>query len=308
MSHVASDSPTHVDVGGTKIYLAPERLFHLTYDESSDLFSAGIVFFELLFKTHPFYREGENYAEYMKKRPDPRFPAGYREISKTLLEILCSMLSYNPKNRYEVRNNILLNTNYMKLSMDHQTEAMNNIKDGEEAERCGKFSEAAIHFSDASLNLSISKHETDNLNAELKDSIINYRKRALHSIYLYKHSFNQFKCSGTLSMYDEYYEYLMEVTASTPTLKYFIEIGYNGELYLCENKREIAFKNFMDALQYLNQAMLSEPSGDRKSIIGKKVRYFSDYISHSKYLKYISDAAMDQYGRIVEVFKLTRSS
>ncbi|XP_044765910.1 myosin light chain kinase A-like [Coccinella septempunctata] len=278
LSHVVGriDSPTLGDAGGTKVYLAPERLSHSNYDESSDLFSAGIVFFEMLFKLHPFYKEGDNYAEFMKNKPVPRFPQGYQsQVPKEWLEILCSMLSYNPKNREEVRNNNLLKTNYIKKSMDHQAAALRSIANGEEAEKTGRYAESAIHFMDASINLAISKHEADVQNkdfiSDLNSRVIDYRKKALLSIHLFKHSFSHYQSTAGFSVYDEYYEYLMEVTASTPSLKHYLEIGYNGELYLCENKQEIAFKNFMDALQYLNQVMPSEPSGDRKTIIGKKM-------------------------------------
>lgn len=278
LSHVVGrlDSSTPVNAGGTKVYLAPERLSHSIYNEQSDIFSAGIVFFELLFKLHPFYIEGENYVEFMKNKPDPKFPQGYQsQVSKEWLEILCSMLSYNPKNREEVRNNKLLKTKYEGISVDHQLEALNNIGKGEEAEKTEKYTDAAIHFMDASINLAISKHEADiqtkDFIASLDTQIISYRKKAFQSIHLFKHSFSQYKSTGGKSVYDEYYEYLMEVTASTPSLKHYLEIGYNAELYLCDNKCECAFQNFMHALKYLNQVMPSEPTGDRKTIIGKKM-------------------------------------
>ncbi|KAL3289760.1 hypothetical protein HHI36_023155 [Cryptolaemus montrouzieri] len=278
LSHVAGRSNGPVregDAGGTKTYLAPERLSHSNYDESSDLFSAGIVFFEILFKKHPFFKEGHNYTEIMKSKPDPKFPLGYQSlVPKDWLILLCSMLSYNPGNRNEVRNNKLLETKFIEnVSIDHQTLAVQNISNVEAAEQCGNYSEAALFLMEVCINLEIACHETDNNNliTEFNARISSYRKKVLSLLHLSKNSFSQHDSLGGTGVHDEYYDYLMEVTASTPNLKHYIEIGYTGELYLKECKGDIAFRSFMDALQYLNTTMPSEPPGDRKTIIGKKM-------------------------------------
>ncbi|KAK9890399.1 hypothetical protein WA026_010490 [Henosepilachna vigintioctopunctata] len=289
LSHVvgkADDEISSNDAGGTKAYLAPERLFHLSYDETVDLFSAGIIFFELLFKNHPYYKEGHNYVNYMKNKPDPKFPHGYKsQVPKEWLSVLCSMLSYNPNNRNEVRNNDLLKTTYPEdtVQADNQVIAIQNIYEAESAEQNKKYADAALLFLQASINIEIACHETENkdLILELNQRIAFLKKKVPALIHLFKHSYSDHDSSEP-TIHDEYYDYLMEASASSPNVKQYLEIGYLGELYYRECKKDIAFKQFMDALQYLNRVMPSEPAGDRKTIIGRKMLQWTYMAEHLK--------------------------
>lgn len=103
IARITSSSKTATGtVLGTPSYMSPEQLSGKKVDGRSDLFSLGVVLYELLTGEKPF--EGESIAELLfkianEKHPDPRTknPA----IQENLVKVIDKMLEKNPDLRYQ---------------------------------------------------------------------------------------------------------------------------------------------------------------------------------------------------------------
>ena len=95
------DSNTMFDtLCGSPMYMAPEIMTHKTYDHKSDLWSVGVIMYELLFGTTPYH--AKNMIQLMKKikKRDVIIPEEYAElITDECKELLLSLLHRNPKRR-----------------------------------------------------------------------------------------------------------------------------------------------------------------------------------------------------------------
>jgi len=87
--------------GGTPSTMAPEKILKEPADERSDLYSLGVVFYQLFSGKNPFARKTlrETYEAHLTQRPEklslanPKVPAFWNEIFETLL-------AKNPAHRY----------------------------------------------------------------------------------------------------------------------------------------------------------------------------------------------------------------
>ncbi len=89
---------------GTFIYMSPEQIEKKTYSKTVDIWSIGIIMFMLLFKKHPFYKNGENRDSYIsdiQNRKKIKFPDKCSHMAKTLLN---KLLEFNPSWRYTAEN------------------------------------------------------------------------------------------------------------------------------------------------------------------------------------------------------------
>jgi serine/threonine-protein kinase ULK2 len=85
---------------GSPMYMAPEILVKKAYNNKSDLWSVGVIFYELLFATMPF--RATNMLDLMNKvkRNDVVIPKEYNTIlSDECKDLLFRLLKKNPKNR-----------------------------------------------------------------------------------------------------------------------------------------------------------------------------------------------------------------
>lgn len=95
------DSNTMFDtLCGSPMYMAPEIMNHKVYDNKSDLWSVGVIMYELLFGTTPYH--AKNLIQLMKKikKKDVHIPDEYSGlISEECKNLLLSLLDKNPTNR-----------------------------------------------------------------------------------------------------------------------------------------------------------------------------------------------------------------
>ena len=95
------DSNTMFDtLCGSPMYMAPEIMTHKSYDNKSDLWSVGVIMYELLFGTTPYH--AKNMIQLMKKikKRDVIIPEEYAGlISDECKELLLSLLHRNPRRR-----------------------------------------------------------------------------------------------------------------------------------------------------------------------------------------------------------------
>ncbi|BAM40392.1 serine/threonine protein kinase [Theileria orientalis strain Shintoku] len=103
---------------GTLHYMAPEQLEGDAYDEKVDIFSSGVVLFEMLSKPfHTFMERCEVLSSF--STPDKQWPEGFRErVDHRLFKLLEAMLNVNPKKRpsaSEILQNEVFSLNRLNL-------------------------------------------------------------------------------------------------------------------------------------------------------------------------------------------------
>ncbi len=87
--------------GGTPAYMAPEQILGEMVDEKSDVFSLGIVLYQMLAAARPFDRPGDKpgTAHAGRRRPATALTEYVPEISRTLERIVARCIEKNPADR-----------------------------------------------------------------------------------------------------------------------------------------------------------------------------------------------------------------
>jgi non-specific serine/threonine protein kinase len=87
---------------GTVSYMAPEQMQGGNVDGRADIFSFGVILFELLTGTMPFGGEHEAAIMYSIQNEEPLSIQDLRpDVPKSLIKIILRMLEKNPQNRYK---------------------------------------------------------------------------------------------------------------------------------------------------------------------------------------------------------------
>ena len=95
------EAENHGKILGSVHYLAPEVLTGEAFSVASDIYAAGVTFFQLVTGVLPFDGSTKEVAEAQVKRDFPR-PSNYvTSIPKEIDEIILKAVSKNPKNRYK---------------------------------------------------------------------------------------------------------------------------------------------------------------------------------------------------------------
>lgn len=81
---------------GTKLYMSPEIIFGQGYDESTDIWSSGIVLYELMMLKCPFETEGYVNLYTLGKFKPKQIPDAY---TKELIQIVYRMIEVKPNQR-----------------------------------------------------------------------------------------------------------------------------------------------------------------------------------------------------------------
>jgi serine/threonine protein kinase len=85
---------------GTPSYMSPEQMQGLPIDHRTDLFSAGILFYQLLTGEKPF--DGNGYALAKKIiQDDPVWPSTILEVPPTFDRVVAKALAKEPNQRYQ---------------------------------------------------------------------------------------------------------------------------------------------------------------------------------------------------------------
>jgi Tol biopolymer transport system component len=86
--------------GGTLNYMSPEQIHGERATSASDVFSLGIVIFELATGTHPFYRDSPLDTAHAIANSEPKEPSARNpSIPPALSSMLLAMLAKEPRNR-----------------------------------------------------------------------------------------------------------------------------------------------------------------------------------------------------------------
>ena len=86
---------------GSPNYLSPEIYNHQPTTESSDLYSLGIVMYQLLFGHLPFVNEKVNEKQALVERMSGKFIPTSDDINSELAQVIIKACSYNEKERYQ---------------------------------------------------------------------------------------------------------------------------------------------------------------------------------------------------------------
>ena len=87
---------------GTITYMSPEQIWGAPIDLKMDIWSLGVVFYELITGKRPFQGEVDQAILYSISKEDPTPASAIRnDIPKPLEQIIDKMLQKNPKKRYQ---------------------------------------------------------------------------------------------------------------------------------------------------------------------------------------------------------------
>jgi len=99
-----SDQSSTIDkaqLGGTPAYMAPEVLLEKSFDGRADIFSLGVVFYEILARQHPFRASTFVETSHRIVREEPKqLKSLNREVPPALQAIVTRMLAKNPAERF----------------------------------------------------------------------------------------------------------------------------------------------------------------------------------------------------------------
>ncbi|ABW67382.1 serine/threonine-protein kinase [Desulfosudis oleivorans] len=97
----APPPPPHRRIGGTAVYMAPEHALGRALDGRTDLYSLGVVLFELLTEEKPFYGITPTATAIMHVQAQPPPPRLYNpEIPPALEAIVLKAIAKNPDHRF----------------------------------------------------------------------------------------------------------------------------------------------------------------------------------------------------------------
>jgi len=102
---------------GTLAYMSPEQIQRGAVDHRSDIFSFGIVLYEMLTGSHPFRNvsESDTIHAILKKDPAP-FSELLPQISTELTDLISRMLEKDPDDRYQSIHDLIIDLkNYSEL-------------------------------------------------------------------------------------------------------------------------------------------------------------------------------------------------
>jgi len=126
----ASQTKTGI-VKGTPYYMSPEQISGKKVDGRSDIFSLGVMTFQLLTGTVPF--KGNSPAALMHKilndpHPDPK--SINPKIPKALVSIINKALAKDPAKRYQTAGEMAAHLKILKKKMDEAWEKMKKQRKG----------------------------------------------------------------------------------------------------------------------------------------------------------------------------------
>jgi serine/threonine protein kinase len=105
-------------VGGTVQYMSPEQITGEALDARSDLFSFGIVLYEMTTGQRPFQRRGGLATMEAIRTIHPASPRSLNpEVPEGLELIIAKLLEKHPANRYQSAADLRSDLEYLKLSL-----------------------------------------------------------------------------------------------------------------------------------------------------------------------------------------------
>lgn len=105
---------------GTVNYMSPEQAQGLHVDERTDLWSTGVVLYEMVAGRLPFggVTSSHTIVEILEKEPAPLASFGKRDVPSELQRIVSKALAKNPDERYQTAKDMLIDLRNLKKRLD----------------------------------------------------------------------------------------------------------------------------------------------------------------------------------------------
>lgn len=108
-------------VVGTPVYLSPEQALAKPLDGRSDLYSLGIVLFEMVVGYVPFISDTSNAVLLMHVNdPPPKISEIVKDANPTIIAIIEKALAKDPSNRFQTANEMATALQAIKLDLDRK--------------------------------------------------------------------------------------------------------------------------------------------------------------------------------------------
>jgi serine/threonine protein kinase len=95
-------------LAGTPPYIAPEQVLGYEPDARSDIYSAGVVLYELAAGSRPFRQRGQALRDAIVHSPPPSLRSQKQDISPGLQAVILKCLEKDPKQRYQSASELLV--------------------------------------------------------------------------------------------------------------------------------------------------------------------------------------------------------
>ncbi|KAJ8923565.1 hypothetical protein NQ315_010144 [Exocentrus adspersus] len=267
---------------GSFYYMSPEIHLGFPVDCRSDLFSAGIVMYELLFKRKPFPTKisKEEYINLFRRRVEIEFPVEHVKYSRDCLSLVKNLLSLDKDRRLSsiyMLNHRFIHFEVLSDKQNHYHKASESFLSGIDLIEENKYGLGFIAITEAVLHLKIymaKVNDVDHYKYVLMkvNEFSKYAKKVAEKL-INEESTASFEMDAKNEIISEQLRGLLR---PSPELFTAFDLCMVGEMYF----KERAYKQGKDFLTrgldiFMNK-MKDEPDGKRKSLLGAKVgTYYS---------------------------------
>jgi serine/threonine-protein kinase ULK/ATG1 len=134
-ARMLNDSTSMMDtICGSPLYMAPEILFKTKYSSKSDLWSVGVIIYQMIYHKHP-YKNSKSIIELIKKMEEDDIDFEENSISRDCIDLMKELLDLSPTRRMswnELKNHewfIDTNIPIIPIIQDNKEEDIFNIDD-----------------------------------------------------------------------------------------------------------------------------------------------------------------------------------
>lgn len=260
---------------GTFSYMAPELHFNLPYDTSSDLFSAGVVIYELIYDQKPIQKDlYPEYLNLLRRRVEITY-VYYDGYSPECINLLKSLLNYDKEGRPTLEQ--LINHSYLQLappthSMENRYEAScRSFIQSSQLLKNHKIGLAYIEAVQGFLQLRLYANtvkDNEGLHLYLE---FNLRKYADYIIALQNKFLNE---NCLVSNVDPHIkeDSFRCMLFSTPLLLNAYDICLVGNMYIANHKRNVGVPKLEEGLSLMFASIPTEPPGERRRLLINKMK------------------------------------